>query len=154
MRCSECGKTIRQNIKICPVCGAKVVEISNIEENTKAVYELYEGRNKYSLTFHLSLIFFVLSMIFYGLIFILAPNVLKSNEIVGDGLLMIAILFPYIAWAIIPYITLSISNIFCNIFSIRSYNRTYKVISIILLILQIMSVIMLLIYMLYPLGGE
>ena len=37
MRCSECGKTIRQKLRVCPVCGAKVDDTSNIEEKNNTV---------------------------------------------------------------------------------------------------------------------
>ena len=72
------------------------------------------------------------------------------NEFYLSNHLMIVVLFPYISWALIPYITFAISNIFCNIFSIRSFNLGYRVTSIILLILQVIAIIILLIYFLYP----
>lgn len=150
MRCSECGKTIRQKLRVCPVCGAKVDDTSNIEEKNNTVYELYENRQEYSLTFYLGLAFFVVSIVFFSLIFILAPKAINNFEIDGEGPLMIVVLFPYISWALIPYITFAISNIFCNIFSIRSYNLGYRVTSIIFLILQVIAIIILLIYFLYP----
>lgn len=150
MRCSECGKIIRQKLKMCPVCGAKVSDISSIEEKNNSVYELYENRQEYTLTFYLGLVFFIISIIFFSLIFILAPEAINNYEIDGEGPLMIVVLFPYVSWALIPYITFAIGNIFCNIFSIRSYNLGYKIVSISLLILQIIAIIILLVYFLYP----